>query len=223
MKIELPWQEFKTQVIANTYFKWTYFDINNHYYIVAKQNDLSVDCKIYKDGGNDQVDFDNNYKTLANVNISGNVSTQFERNDITLKVCKFVADINATTKEAEISILVPGTPGSGDVRYIAGGYAFTDIFTFGDAVTKIQVVDVDNILGYGAHTVIRTYHDDEMAEADHGWFMWPSPQIGGEIKIKPMGFYGEIPAGLYLELYFKMDAASTATKVYCDVWWGKNV
>lgn len=222
MKLELPWDEFKTQVIANTYFKWTYFDINNHYYIIAKQNDLSVECKIYKDGGAEQVDFDANLKDSAHTNLIGNVQTQFEREDITLKIAKQVAtfDVNG---EAEISMLVPGVVGSGDVRYISGGFAFTDSFTFGDAMTSVAVVDVDNILGYGAHTVIKTYHDDEMAEGAHGWYMWPAPQAGGEIEIEPMGFYGALPAGLYIEIYFKLAPGSTATKVWCDIAWGKNV
>jgi hypothetical protein len=149
------------------------------------------------------------------------VQTQFERTDIVLKVgCQ-----EATFDEngfAEVSIKVPGTPGTEDGRYVAGGYAFTDSYTFGDRITKIQVVDIDNILGYGAETVVKTYHDQDLIEGEQGWFMWPAPQVGGEIEIDPMGYYGFIPAGLYLEIYFQRAASGTATKVYIDYYWGKS-
>ena len=215
--IELSWNDFKSQILSSDKWRWIYFDANNHYRIFAKQNDFTVVCNIYKDSGSDQVDFDENYKSLSFSNFEHVVSTQFERTDIVLKIAKETAAFSSG--EAEISIKVPGVPGSGDCRYIAGGYAFTNLFTFGDIVSKIQVTDVDNILGYGAHTVIKTYHDSDVSEANIGWYMWPAPQVGGEIEIDPLGFYGSIPAGLYLEIYF---TAAAATNVYCDIWWGKS-
>lgn len=215
--IELSWNDLKSQVLSSDKWRWIYFDVNNHYRIFAKQNDFTVTCNIFKDDGSDQSDFEANYKDLVNSNFENIVSTQFERTDIVLKLAREKSSFSSGS--AEISILVPGVVNSGDCRYVAGGYAFTDIFTFGDTVTKIQVVDVDNILGYGAHTVIKTYHDADIGTANSGWYMWPSPQVGGEVEIDPLGYYGMIPAGLYLEIYFE---AAAATNVYCDIWWGKS-
>jgi hypothetical protein len=117
---------------------------------------------------------------------------------------------------------VPGEVGSGDGRYISGGYAFTDSFTFGDKCTAIAVVDVDNVLGMGAETVVQTYHDDQLPASAQGWYMWPAPQVGGEVEVDPIGFYGFVPSGLYLELYFQLAPSGTATKVYTDFYWGRH-
>lgn len=220
--IELSWSDFKTSCLDNEGYSWIYFDINNHYNIFAKQNDFTVICKIYKDGGSDQTDFEDNYQSSQSSILKSNVQTQFERQDIVLRTARATAAFSSN--EAEISIKVPGTPGSGDGRYIAGGYAITDAFTFGDKITQINIVDVDNILGMGAHTVIQTYHDADVDTANQGWYLWPAYLVGGvasgEIEIDPMGYYGFVPSGLYLEIYFE---AAASTNVYCDIWWGQSV
>ena len=217
--LELPWIEFKDQVLDSNLFQALFFDTNNEYKIFAKQNDFTVICRIYKDSGSDQSDFENNYKDSINNQIKNNVQTQFERDDILLQICRAESQFDQNCN-AEISILVPGNIGQ-DVRYVAGGYAFTDDFEFGDSCTKIQVVDNDNILGYGAHTVIRTYHDADVDEQNQGWYLYTSPQKGGEIEIDPLGFYGSIPSGLYLEIYFKKVQSSQSSKVFANIWWGK--
>lgn len=215
--IELPWSEFKTQILDDNTWQWIYFDVDNHYRIFAKQNDFTVICKMYKDSGSDQTDFETNYIPLVSTRFESNVQTQFERTDIVLKIAKSKATFVAGA--AEISIKVPGEIGSGDGRYVAGGFAFVNLFSFGDKVTHIKVVDVDNILGYGAETVIQTYHDVDVGTEENGWYLWPSHQGSGEIEIDPLGYYGFIPSGLYLEIYFE---SSLATDVYCDIWWGKS-
>jgi hypothetical protein len=220
--IELPWEEFKSQCLSGSQWKCIYFDFGEQYRLFAKQNSFTVLCKMQKDDGADQVDFETNYKDLITNTFVDNTQTQFERTDIVLKCAKSSAVFSSG--EAEISIKVPGTPGSGDGRYVAGGYAFTDLFSFGDKMKSISIVDVDNILGYGAHTVIQTYHDADVDEVNKGWFMWPSHSVSGsasgEIEIDPLGYYGFIPSGLYLEIYFE---CSLATNVYCDIWWGQSV
>lgn len=220
--IELPWLDFKTQVLETEQWSCIYFDVDGHYKLFGKQNSFTVICKLYKDDGADQIDFEMNYKDAITNTFTDNTQTQFERTDIVLKCAKYTAAFSSG--HAEISIKVPGTPGSGDGRYVAGGYAFTDLFSFGDKMKSISIVDVDNLLGYGAHTVIQTYHDSNVDETNNGWYMWPSHSVSGsasgEIEIDPLGYYGFIPSGLYLEIYFE---SSVATNVYCDVWWGQSV
>ena len=150
------------------------------------------------------------------------VITQFERTDIVLKIASD-STIFDGNNEAVLNFLVPGTPGSTDGRYVAGGYAFTDVMGFGDKVEEINVIDIDDILGYGANTIVQTYHETDMSESNKGWYFWPSPQAGGEIEIDPMGYYGFLPSGLYMQIKFKKTVASGATKVYCNVWWGTQV
>lgn len=220
--IELPWNDFKNSCLDNQSYSWIFFDIDQTYKIFAKQNDFTVLCKIYKDSGADQTDFETNYKPNQSIGFKSNVETQFERTDIVLRTAKATAAFSSG--EAEISIKVPGEPGSGDGRYIAGGYAFTDNFTFGDKISQINIVDVDNILGMGTHTIIQTYHEVDVDAANQGWYLWPGPLVGGsatgEIEIDPMGYYGFIPSGLYLELYFE---ATASQNVFCNIWWGQSV
>ena len=149
------------------------------------------------------------------------VITQYELNDKDLKIasCECSFDINGL---ATMSLKVPGTPGTTEGRYVAGGYAFSDIWTKGDRLYKVQIVDVDNILGYGPNTVVKTYHDEEVDDANAGWRMWQTEQLGGEVEIDPIGGYGFIPAGLYLQVIFKKATNGTASWIACDVWWGKK-
>jgi hypothetical protein len=208
--IELPWNEFKAQVLDVGTWQWIYFDTADHYKIFAKQNDFTAICKIFKDSGSDQTDFETNYQTNATTTFVSKSQTRFERDDIRLKMSR--AEATFASGEAEVSFKLPGEVGV-DPVFIGGGYAFTDVFTFGDCVEKVQIVDVDDILGYGEHTVIATYHDETESDSNKGWYMWPMPIAGGEVEVEPLGYYGEAIAGLYLELYFKSTAA---TKVYVD-------
>lgn len=214
--LELPWSTFKTQVLDTTQWQWIYFDYSDTYHIFAKQNDFTVLCKIYKDSGADQTDFETNYKDNVSSSLVSHTQTRFEREDIRLQMCR--AESAVVDGEAEVSIKLPGEVGV-DAVFIGGGYAFTNVHAFGDHVTKVQIVDVDNILGFGAHAVIATYHDDRVNEANQGWYLWPAPQSGGEIEVEPLGFYGEAVAGLYLELYFSVASAST---VYVDYVFGRE-
>ncbi len=132
------------------------------------------------------------------------VVTQEEKNDKVLKLACGLADV--VNGSAIISITVP----SGG-RYAAGGYCFTDAWTMGDKVTKVQVTHPD----YG---VVKTYHDSDAPEANQGWLMYPAHNNSGEIEIDPIGGYGFIPEGFVLEIHVN---CATATKVAADYWWGK--
>lgn len=215
--IELPWSNFKTDCLDKPEWQWIYFDINDHYNIYAKQNDFTVLCKIHKDSGVDQTEFEADYKDNATTEISPVVTTQEEKNDKVLKLVGGITTFSAGV--ALLSIKVPGTPGSGDGRYAAGGYCFSDNFTIGDRVTKVQVVDTDDLLGYGAGTVLKTYYDDAADELNQGWYMYPSHASSAEIEIDPIGGYGFIPSGFYLEIHASCVAA---TKLVADLWWGKK-
>jgi hypothetical protein len=218
--INVGWADFKS-ICASRAIGMQYVELETSYHLWAFDGPFEVSCHLEKDSGADQAEFEADYKAGANASPKVPVQTQFERQDIVLKLAKGTAEFDLSG-EAEISLLVPGTPGSGDGRYVAGGYAFTDVFGFGDYVEKVCVVDVDNLLGMGAEAIIQTYHDTDVPGDNQGWYFWPSPQVGGEAEIDPMGYYGFIPSGLYLEIYFKKAPGSAAQNVYCNVWWGKH-
>jgi hypothetical protein len=216
---ELPWAEFKAFVDARVLsIQWV--ELNNTYYMTAIDGPFNFRCSVYKDDGADQLEFEGSYKDLGNKSPRTEVVTQNEKNDKILKLAS--REGSFVDGACTISIKIPGTPGSGEGRWVAGGYAFTNVWTAGDRVTLCQVVDTDDLMGYGAGTVLKTYHDTDVDASDLGWRMWPAQQVGGEIEIDPIGGYGFIPAGLYLEIKFELAAGSTATWVCCDYWWAKS-
>ena len=218
--MEISWTQFK-QFLSDRNVGCNYVEIGNNYHLNAFDNSFKVDCILPLDRNLslDTIDFEDNYKASSNQKIKNTVQTEFERTDIVLKIASD-STIFDGNNDAVLNFQVPGTPGTTDGRYVAGGYAFTDVMGFGDKVTEINVIDIDDLLGYGANTVIQTYHETDMSESNKGWYFWPSPQAGGEIEIDPMGYYGFLPSGLYLQIKFKKTVASGATKVYCNCWWG---
>jgi hypothetical protein len=117
------------------------------------------------------------------------------------------------------SIKIPGTFSaidSGEGLYVAGGIAFFNTWNAGDRITKVEVVDVDNILGYGADTVLKTYHDDQAASGNTGWYIKPQ----GFIEIEPIGGYGFVPAELYLRITGQK-VTGTGT-LYINIWAGRK-
>jgi hypothetical protein len=218
--LELPWSDFKDSILSNHRWFWIYFTKNNHYEIYAKLNDFTVSCRIYKDGNSDQLDFEDNYKNSAPSEFRNNVITQFETDDKRLQLASDVAEFDQNG-EAEILVQVPGqfNP-SVPSRYMAGGYANIDQYTFGDRMYAVDLVDVDNILGMGANTVITSFCDVDLPSEKQGWRFWASQGGEGEIEIEPIGGFAAIPGGLYIRVRFRRAQNGTATKVACAVWWG---
>ncbi len=68
MEINLTWANFKTQLTNNLPYK--YIDINDIYYLYAIDGNFQFKCLIYKNGGDDQVDFEANYKSLSFTTLS---------------------------------------------------------------------------------------------------------------------------------------------------------
>lgn len=213
MIADISWTEFKARVLDKSRVK--YLDRDTFYTITYTDTAGTLITSVLKDSGTDQQEFEADYKDFANTPAKEEVTTQFEKDDKRLKLACAEAEFDQNG-EAEISIQVP-TGG----RYIAGGNAFTNAFGAGDKASAVSLVDVDNLLGYGAHTVLATYHDSDMPTANQGWFFEPKSNGTGWIEIEPIGGYGHLPEGMYLELYFKKAAGSTATKVFVNVWWGK--
>lgn len=143
------------------------------------------------------------------------VVTQFELNDKTLKICGERVLIDQTEHKGRIDFLVPGTPGSGDSRWVSGGMAWVHPYS-PTARIRVWVSDEDNILGYGAGTVVRSYTDGEQPEGRRNWYFPPI----GHVEAETIGGYGEIPAGLYLVVEFEDDAGGAYG--YCNLEWGKK-
>lgn len=145
------------------------------------------------------------------------VQTQFERDDVILKIARMSASVGGDST-ALCEIKVYGVMANGDGVYISGGEAFFDTAVAGDAITKVEVVDVDDVLGYGAGTVIKTYHDDAVDVENAGWYI---PVKLGHAYCETLGFYGFIPAELYIRLVGKKANSITTGTFYVNLEYGR--
>jgi hypothetical protein len=140
------------------------------------------------------------------------VTTQFEKNDKTLKLASKSAPVGADFTST-LMIQIPGEPGSEDGRFVAGGTCwFSDPKPF-DRV-EVRITDGDG-------NVLRSYTDDDAAESDRGWFI---PITPGHISVEPIGGYGFIPAGLFLQIIGRRAVEESGTPTgsfFCNIFWGK--
>lgn len=155
-----------------------------------------------------------------------NVTTALEKNDKDLKIASIRAETDPQTGIAIAIIKAPGTPGvANEGRYIMGAEAFFKSAHPEDKVTAVEVVDVDDILGFGPGTVLKAYHDDEVPVDNQGWVIgvdqYGTLQNASYIEVKPLGGFAFLPAGLYFRITAKKDPTSPSSVFYCNLLWGK--
>jgi hypothetical protein len=148
---------------------------------------------------------------------SNEVVTQFEKNDKDLKICSGYGDVDSNGS-VDVSLPVPGDITLGNGRYIDAGCAWFDEPHPDDRVVAIECVDLDNVVGYGAGAILKTYHDDEQPETNRGWRI---PYKRGQVEIDTMAGYGFIPSQLYLRIRAKRGGGLTTGRFYYNIKWGK--
>ena len=167
---------------------------------------------VISDGTTDFTDPTEGWKFLIG-GLPTEVTTQLEKSDITLKMAcgKVVSDASGLAK---LDIKVQGTPGTEDGRFVQGGTAWF-LNHHPDDRFKVLIIDVDNIMGYGAGFQVGSYC--EMG-ANSGFYAEPS----GMVSVKSMGFFGFIPSGLYMRMEAQCGDGTIDT-LYMNVVWGVKV
>jgi hypothetical protein len=171
--MQLNWAEFKTVVNARALsIQWVVAGAN--YWLKGIDGYFEVETLIPVDRSlsSDTIDFEDNYKIFGNKSPAAQVTTQLELNDKVLKLASSVS--NFIANEAILEIRVPGIftgvdHSNCDGRYIAGGYGWTNFYEFGDRITKVEVIDKDNLFGYGVNFIVKCYHDENADEPNMGW------------------------------------------------------
>jgi hypothetical protein len=224
--MKVSWTKLKS-FIDDRALSVQFVEFDNSYWLKGIDGGFELECDLLKSPTDttDLDDFETNYKPLGNQSPKQQVTTQYELNDKDLHIACMSGDVDTGTGIAISQIVIPGTPGSTDGRWVAGGEAFFDHADVKDRVIAIDVVDVDNLLGLGAGTVVKTYHDEEVAEENRGWYIgvdqFDATGNAGIIEIEPMGYYGFIPAGLYLRITAKKDPANKTGTFRINIAWGK--
>lgn len=216
LSIKASWPIIKDFVNSRT-VPVQYIDYNGNYFIGAIDGPFSVECLISQEDptNSDLIDFETNYKTSANSSPNTLVTTQFEAKNKTLKLFCAEADVDESGI-ATILALVPGTPGSGDGRWINAGEAFFDVPTAGDKITGVWFIDHDNLLGNGIDFIVGSYTDDAASSQNQGWYL---PPVRGTVKAETIGFYGFVPSGFYLKIVGKKGNNLTTGKFYVNLEW----
>lgn len=203
--MEINWSEFKTFIDSRN-LSIQYVVYNNNYHLKGFDGFFELECLIPFDRSlsSDTIDFEDNYKANGNQSIIQNVGTKLERDDIVLKLGRISGQADANG-DLILNIIIPGTTGI-ITRYISGGYVYVDPYTWDSALIKCEVIDVDNIFGFGANTILKQYHDSELATENQGWYFEKSYGTEGSIDIEPLGWYGSLYGGVTLRITFKIEA-----------------
>ena len=202
------------EVQPNTYYliedveltKWQ----NNSLLLVDIANGIAV---IARDdsGSNDIVNVNEAIRFLQDSGLI-EVITQKEKTDIILRMASGKVLSNATGL-AVLDIKVPGIIGSEDGRYVQGGSAWFANH-HNDDHFQVHVIDVDNLMGYGAGVQIGTYTE----EGDNAGF-YAEPD--GRVQVSSMGFFGFLPSGVYLRM-IGQSGDFAVDSLYMNVTWGKK-
>jgi hypothetical protein len=223
MQLTLSWTDLKTFSTNNlTSIHWLSAEGNYYIWSNSGPTEVSLIMPIVSPtpSGSDQEDFENNFKptTGATTKQPAIVTTQFELNDKDLKLASGEAAVDGSGN-AVLNFKVPGTYANGDGRWLTSGTAWFDSPNAHDTVTEINIIDTDNVLGYGANTVVKTYHDNEMPSDQTGWRI---PNIIGFAKVETLAGYGFVPAEFTIQIKAKKGAGITSGYFFVNLEWGKS-
>lgn len=194
--IKLTWEDFKG-ILDGQSLSFQYFEIRNTYCLYCANGPIVIKCLIYKDNSADQTDFETNYKSKGNSDIKAMVLTEPKNISTTLYKAVPVTEVAAGELKAIDLKLVAVASETKQILY--GGALYANTPDFGDYV-KFQVVDVDNIIGYGAGLVLNEYIVKAYLN-NNGTFE----------DYDEAGAY--IPVGLYLRCLYKSEKSTGTTQV----------
>lgn len=130
-----------------------YVEFSDSYNIAMNHGSVTRECTLNK-GTEDCNDFEANYKSDGNKPNKNVVLTEPANISLTLYKSPDVETVNAGQEITIDLLLVP--EGSETQQILYGGALYTDSPGFEDYV-RFQVVDVNNVLGYGAGLVLKEY------------------------------------------------------------------
>lgn len=191
MKVE--WEVFKDFVDQRSLsIQW--LDLENQYWLKAFDGNFSLECFLDKPLAEN---FETNYKSLGNKSPKLKVLSEPADISMTMFNATSVVEISAGA-EVNIDFLLE-QQGEELIQIVYGGTLYTENSSFADYV-RFQVIDLDNVLGYGAGTVLKEYIKKAYLN-----------QNGNFSEYDDAG--AEIPVGIYLRCIYKSEKETGTTKV----------
>lgn len=190
----IDWSQFK-DFINTRNVDLLMIEDPSHYFLWADDLAVTIICQLFKDQTADISDFETNYKSTCN-------RDKINQHQM-IKEGRFSSTIDASVVMPNPSIIDFQFPFD---CYVWGCHGHVINFGDGDWV-GFQIVDVDNILGYGANTVLKDY--------DEIWCHTIAKSTGAFTT--PDGAPGKILGGLYARIIYNCtDATKTSIKFYGD-------
>jgi len=155
------------------------------------------------------------------------MTTSVTPQSVKLLLAKGEADSDLVTGIADIVIKVPGTFGldqHGNLlkgRTIEGGFGCFSTQEAGDYLT-IELRDDDNLLGYGAGTVLDEFHDTTVPADNQGWYFMGSNvlDLNPIVSDDPT----DLPCAMYLHICgHKASIPDPAHTFYINLHWGARI
>jgi hypothetical protein len=189
------WTEFKNLVLSKGLLM-QYADKGGHYELCAAEASIFVwSFVLAKDEGDDVVDFETNYKANCNKPVSvvgapyGAPSYAFMGNGV------YGTATKETTTNFDLKINTVD-------QYCNGAIFYAGNAVYGDYV-KCTVVDVDNILGYGAGLEVGCWITK--------WYIVPN-----QLLTLVLPHTGQVPKNLYLRIAYTSVGTQNDVSVVCD-------
>lgn len=195
MTPHISWQQFKALIAGSTALTIQYVENSISYEMCAYNGTVRVaECDLLK-MHEDCVEFETLYKPTANKFLTIKSQPFSEASGFRLRGASMGGTVSAnTTVDIDYKIV--------QERYINGGRLIVDNIGPNDSAT-FQVIDKDNVLGFGANTVL----DEFITE-----FAIP---YQGTLEVK-QDYPARLPAGVYIRIKYTSTHASGAN-VRCNL------
>lgn len=204
----LNWTNFKTLCNSRS-LRIQYIELDSYYTLRAFDQWFHLGCHLLKDGGADVIDFETNFKSTANQSLSDTQgfplirTTAFSNTDnMRFRGTGISKTISAGTTD-NLDYKLP------ENRFLNGVQLIVKNHIFADKI-KFQVIDKDNILGFGTNVVLDEFATDwHLAEdtQNQGQFIVPYPAL--------------INANLYIRLVY-ISTGTTDVELACNLFLHKK-
>lgn len=190
--IQISWTQFKAEAAARL-LPMQYVETSEFYYLCCFDGLLELTCRLTKDAGADQTDFEGNFKAAANKTPSQlKPFGDAQGYKSLLKGYTGTAAVNATTN---LDIPVAVEVHLISVLMILANQAAADNM-------DMVVIDKNNVLGFGANFIYYTWMST--------WYVQTDSQSQQEIKAP---FPLRIPAGLFFRITYRATGVLTPVTV----------
>ena len=165
-------------------------DLGTQYWMAAYDGPFNMECILNKDGGSDQIDFENNFKSAGNQTFSDSSGIPITRTRAFTNTDGFYF-----VGQGFSGVIPKNTTGTIDYKitqnlWLNGAQAIVKNGIWGDTCS-FEVVDKDNILGYGSNVVINEFVSN--------WSIIEDQQDQG-LVILP--YAAMLPANLYIRVVY---------------------